>query len=60
MYSITALWKDGLCRRLDLERFSLAETTELVRSALGDDAFVAHRGGASFKMSSPRNDASRS
>lgn len=35
--SITALWKDGLCRRLDLERFSLAETTELVRSALGDD-----------------------
>lgn len=35
--SITALWKDGLCRRLDLQRFSVTETGEMVRAALGGE-----------------------
>ncbi len=35
--AITVLWKDGLCRRLDLSPFTPAETAELVRRALGAD-----------------------
>jgi DNA-binding CsgD family transcriptional regulator len=35
--SVTVLWKDGLCRRLDLQRFSLVEAAELIRAALGGD-----------------------
>lgn len=39
--SITVLWKDGLCRRLDLQRFSIAETEEMISAAL--DGEVATR-----------------
>jgi DNA-binding CsgD family transcriptional regulator/tetratricopeptide (TPR) repeat protein len=35
--SITALWKDGLCRRLDLQRFSASETGEMIRAGIGGE-----------------------
>ena len=34
---ITALWKDALCRRLDLQRFSPTETGALIRSMVDGD-----------------------
>ncbi|MDV3222751.1 helix-turn-helix transcriptional regulator [Intrasporangium sp.] len=35
--AVTILWKDGLCRRLDLPPFAPAEIGDLVRRALGGD-----------------------
>ena len=43
--AVTALWKDGLLRRLELQSLSLDETAELVRLVLGGrlDSMAANR-----------------